>query len=109
MEACGTIEAFYEAMFMGMVAGQLKGDIQNSAKTIMNVHLAHPDWTTLQTMLASEITERGIDKVRKDKKSGAIGILWAKRAIQFIMVYLNLLVTKPDATSGVSIGSFDYN
>jgi len=98
--ACEEIANVYDALFGGgILAGQLKGDILNSAGTVRKVFLKQPDkCATLKGMVEYELSTRGRDKVRADKTSGVVGMLWAKRATQFIMVFLELLGTRPDLT-----------
>jgi len=98
--ACRAIAKIYDALFVGMVAGQLKGDILNSSATIEKVFLKNPDkCETLQDMVAFELKTRGKEVVRADKTSGIVGLLWSKRATDFITTYLNLLATKDDMTA----------
>jgi len=85
---------------VGLMASQLKGDIMNSSGTVKKVYLKHPDkCTDLESLIKFELGAVGKDKVRTDKTTGIIGMLWAKRAVQFIMVYLDLLGTRPDLNS----------
>jgi len=101
-DACEQIAVLYDALFsIGMVAGQLKSDITNSAQTVRKCHLKNPTKTaTVQDLLKYDISTVGLEKVRYDKKSGTLGLLWAKRAVEFIAMYLRLIATRPDLTSG---------
>lgn len=75
-------------------------DIGRTSSTTLLPHLAltytpptHPNQITPQIKLRSLAT------VRADRHSGTLGLLWAKRAVEFIMMYLELLATKKDLTS----------
>jgi hypothetical protein len=96
--ACRSIAKIYDALFMGMVAGQLKGDITNSAGTLEKAAMKHK-CATLEDLIVHELKHEGRHKVRADKTSGVIGMLWAKRAVQFIVMYLELLATRDDLTA----------
>jgi len=83
---------------VGMVATQLKQDITNSAQTVRKAHLKNPAATgTLQDLVAHEVSSVGLETVRYDKKSGTIGLLWSKRAVEFIAVFLRLIATKAES------------
>uniref|UniRef100_A0A0G4HPA5 Glycolipid transfer protein domain-containing protein n=1 Tax=Chromera velia CCMP2878 TaxID=1169474 RepID=A0A0G4HPA5_9ALVE len=98
--AARSVGELYDDIFYGVVAGQLKKDIDSSATTVEKAFLARPDKETLAALMAFEMETLGRDKVRADKKTGTIGILWAKRAVQFVSTYLGLLIDKPEQTSG---------
>lgn len=83
---------------VGMVATQLKQDITNSAGTVRKAHLKNPAATgTLQDLMKYEIASAGLETIRYDKKAGTIGLLWSKRAVEFIAVFLRLIATKADS------------
>jgi hypothetical protein len=109
VQACEEISHVYDALFsVGMMASQLKGDILNSAGTVRKVFLKYPDkCATLQELVQFELKTIGRDKVRKDKATGIIGMLWAKRAVQFIMVLLELLVTTSNSSSQCARDTYD--
>lgn len=97
VSACEDVAKIYDALFMGVVAGQLKGDIINSSSCLKKAALAQPDKSsTLQDLVANELKLFGKEKVRANKASGIVSLLWAKRAVSFIMTYLEFLATKPD-------------
>lgn len=100
--ACLEIANVYDALFGGgILAKQLKGDILNSAETVKKAFLKNPDKCgSLRGMMEFELATMGRDKVRVDKSTGVIGMLWAKRAVQFIMVFLELLGSRPDLAAG---------
>ena len=99
--ACEEIANVYDALFsVGMMASQLKGDIMNSSSSVKKAFLKAPEQCgTLDALIQQELRVLGRDKIRVDKTAGCIGLLWAKRAVQFIMVYLDLLGTRPDLNS----------
>ncbi len=83
---------------VGMVATQLKQDITNSAGTVRKAHLKNPATTgTLQDLMKYEIASAGLETIRYDKKAGTIGLLWSKRAVEFIAVFLRLVATKAES------------
>jgi hypothetical protein len=99
-QACQVVAKIYDALFIGMVAGQLKGDILNSSGNVQKVFLKHPDKCAhLEDMIIFELKTHGRHVVRGDKTSGVVSMLWAKRAVQFIMTYLELLGTRDDLTA----------
>jgi hypothetical protein len=100
-EACEAIANVYDALFsVGLMASQLKGDILNSSGTVKKAYLKSPgNCDTLEHLIEYELKTIGKDKCRTDKSTGIIGLLWAKRAVQFIMVYLDLLGTRGDLSS----------
>lgn len=96
--ACKDIARVYDALFMGMVAGQLKGDINNSSATVEKAALKY-NTETLEDLIAHELKTHGRAVIRSDKNSGTVGMLWAKRAVNFIVMYLELLATRDDLTA----------
>ncbi|KAH9256662.1 hypothetical protein BASA81_005166 [Batrachochytrium salamandrivorans] len=99
--ACQDVAKIYDALFMGLIASQLKGDITNSSSCLQKAFLANPvDRATLQALVDNELKLFGKDKVRVNKASGIVSLLWAKRAVTFILTYLDFLGTKPDWSAG---------
>ena len=96
--ACKDIAKIYDALFIGMVASQLKGDILNSASTIEKA-CAKYKTETLEDLVVHELKAHGRPVIRADKNSGTIGMLWAKRAVSFITMYLELLGTRDDLSA----------
>jgi len=95
------IEGIYQAMFMEMIANQLKGDIANSANSVRQTYLKHPEkCATLQDLVVHDLKHRGRHEVRADRSSGTVGLIWAKRNAHFVVMYLELLHTKPDIAAG---------
>lgn len=94
--ACEDVAHIYDALFsVGMMAKQLKSDITNSAGTVMKSVLKNPTKNaTLGSLVENELKTNGRDKVRADRSNGVVGMLWAKRAVEFIMTYLELLGTR---------------
>lgn len=100
VHAARSLSLLYDALFAGVVAKQLKNDIMNSAHSVDQAFLANPELDCIEKLVPFEIALLTLPKVRKNKKTGTIGALWAKRAIEFITVYLHHLVEEPDASSG---------
>jgi hypothetical protein len=96
--ACKDIARVYDALFMGMVASQLKGDILNSSGTVEKA-CAKYKTETLEDLIVHELKVHGRHVIRGDKSSGTVGMLWAKRAVAFITMYLELLGTRDDLTA----------
>ena len=96
--ACRDIARIYDALFMGMVASQLKGDILNSSATVEKASVKYKTYS-LQDLIAQELKIHGRPVIRSDKASGTVGMLWAKRAVTFIVSYLDLLATRDDLTA----------
>ena len=100
VKAVRDISKIYDALFMGVVAGQLKSDIMNSAGQIEKVFLKQPEkGQTIEGIVEYELQTRGRETVRADRTSGVLGVLWSKRAISFIAMYLELLATRDDLTA----------
>jgi len=96
--ACKDIAKIYDALFMGMVASQLKGDILNSSSTVEKAAMKLKV-ETVEDIVSTDLKHHGRHAVRADKTSGVIGVLWAKRAVNFIVMYLDLLATRDDLTA----------
>ena len=54
---------------------------------------------TVDDLIAADLKTNGKAAVRADKSSGTIGVLWAKRAVNFIVMYLDLVATRDDLTA----------
>jgi hypothetical protein len=96
--ACKDIAKVYDALFIGMVANQLKGDINNSSSTVEKAAIKYKT-ETLEDLIVYELKAHGRHVIRSDKGSGTVGMLWAKRAVSFIVMYLELLGTRDDLTA----------
>jgi hypothetical protein len=100
LSVCDGIGGLFEAMFMGMVASQLKADIDNSANNVRLKFLKHPDKChTLEDLVIHDLKHRGRHEVRNDRASGTVALIWAKRSVQFVVMYLELLGANPEITA----------
>ena len=98
---CDAVGGMFQAMFMGMIASQLKGDIDNSVNSVRQAFLKQPDKChTLEDLVAYDLESRGLETIRADRASGTVGLIWAKRSVQFVVMYLELLGKQPDITAG---------
>lgn len=97
LDACDHIDAVYSMLFAGVVAGQLKGDIGNSIKTVRDVLESESSAaeTTLQQLVTTEILHKTLEVVRKDKSTATVGLLWIIRAVTFLLVLLSKLAEGP--------------
>ena len=95
------VPKIYESIFSSTtVINQLKSDLNNSIKTVRHVFAADPTANVgLQTMVRREVAEKTLAVVRKDKTSAVIGLLWMKRAMQFMLEFLKNTVANPDKTT----------
>jgi len=101
LQVCEAVGHIYQALFMEMIASQLKGDIDNSANSVRQCYLKHPDkCNTLENLVVHDLKHRGRHEVRNDRSSGIVGLLWAKRAVAFVVMYVELLGSTPDITAG---------
>lgn len=101
IQVCALTAEIYQALFISALASQLKGDIDNSANNLLKSYKLFPaDRATLDALIGHEIKTRGYDAVRADRESGTVGLLWAKRSIDFVVMYLDLLSTRPDLDAG---------
>jgi hypothetical protein len=70
VQAARTLAPLYDALFNGVVAKQLKGDIMNSANSVEQAFLANPELDCIEKLVPFEIALLGLPKVRKNKKCG---------------------------------------
>jgi hypothetical protein len=97
---CENVANVYDTLFnSGLLSQQLKKDMLNSAQTIRIFLIKHPLLITLKDMVEYELYYQGRDKVRHDKTTGIIGLLWAKRALEFIVVFMGLLFAEPKSSA----------
>ena len=76
-----------------MLAGQLKGDINNSLNTVKKQYEANKEkFTTIEKMIELEVKTRGKKECFKDKTSACIGQLWTYRAMNFLCTFMEYLV-----------------
>ena len=100
-QVCESVAAIFQALFMDMIANQLKNDIDNSANSVRKCYVKHPkERSTLEDLVAHELQQRGRQEVRNDRSSGVVGLIWAKRSVAFVVMYVELLGSKPDITAG---------
>ena len=92
------VPKIYEAIFSSStVVNQLKGDLNNSIKTVRLVYAQNTTGNAgIQTMITNEIQNKTLQKVRKDTKTATIGLLWMKRAMQFMLEFLKNIVANVD-------------
>ena len=100
LEVCDRVSNVFEAMFMGLIASQLKADIDNSSSNLKNGFLNHPEnCDTIDTLLDFTLKKYGKEELRMDRASPIHGLLWSKRSVQFVVFYLDLLSKRPDLTA----------
>jgi hypothetical protein len=89
LTACRNIQPVYDIIFSpGMVASNLKSDIAESIASVTNLRAKYPSLSSLQALIRQEITDTPVDKLRKTKKSGVVGLLWLMRAITFNITFI---------------------
>lgn len=105
-DAALQISAVYDLVFGGgFVSKYLKQDIANSsgrmraaAEVLRKGKGGAPVYA--DELIKWEIEEMGISRMRKDQNSGVRGMLWMKRALDFIFSLIrNMYGTMKDATS----------
>ena len=91
---CDRADKCYDVLFGGgIMAGQLKGDINNSLTTVKKQYEANPEaFVTIEKMIATEVKVRGKKECFKDKTSACIGQLWTYRAMNFLCTYMEHLI-----------------
>lgn len=89
-EAARKVVPLYDKIFgEGMVSSTLKKDLDGSATGCMTVVLKNPvEYRTILGLVEGEVASRGLEVVRKDKNSGVVKLLWMKRALEFIALFL---------------------
>jgi hypothetical protein len=101
LDVCASVSDIFGALFMEMIANQLRGDIDNSANSVKKCFLQHPDkCETLEHLVVHDLKHRGRHEVRNDRSSGTVGLLWAKRAVAFVVMYVELLGTDSNISAG---------
>eukprot|EP00922_Rhytidocystis_sp_ex-Travisia-forbesii_P041204 GHVS01061520.1.p2 GENE.GHVS01061520.1~~GHVS01061520.1.p2 ORF type:complete len:224 (-),score=35.78 GHVS01061520.1:1404-2075(-) len=102
--AARTIVPVYDTVFgKNLVSSNLKKDIENSSSKVMLAVETHKEERQyLEEFIVHEIDQRGVQVIRKDSTSGVKNLLWMKRALDFIMSFLELLMLgDPDISSKV--------
>ena len=91
---CDRADKCYDILFGGgMLAGQLKGDINNSLTTVKKQYDANKDkFVTIEQMIEIEVKARGKKDCFKDKTSACIGQLWTYRALNFLCTFMEYMV-----------------
>ncbi|CDJ63819.1 glycolipid transfer protein, putative [Eimeria necatrix] len=104
-DAALQISAVYELVFgSGFISRHLKQDIANSSGRMREAAKAlrksrGGSAVTADELIAWELKELGIPKMRKDQNSGVRGMLWMKRALDFVFSLIcNTFGTMKDAT-----------
>ncbi len=101
LDACAAIAPLYVAVFPSMIASVLANDIGNSVKTA-RLHWDSTPNLTLQQLITNEVQTRGLQEIRKDKKSASIGILWMYRAAGFFVELLSDMQKNPSKQTHTS-------
>lgn len=99
-DAAKKVVPLYDKIFgEGTVSNALKRDLDGSAVGCKTVSLSNPiEWRTMDDLIKGEVAKRGLQVVRKDKASGVVKLLWMKRALRFIALFLqNAILDMPDA------------
>eukprot|EP00923_Selenidium_pygospionis_P003519 GHVN01005548.1.p2 GENE.GHVN01005548.1~~GHVN01005548.1.p2 ORF type:complete len:223 (-),score=20.16 GHVN01005548.1:1505-2173(-) len=110
-EASLLVVPLYDKIFgPGMVANQLKKDLEGSATGCKTTVLSNPmNWKTVDGLIVGEVQKRGYDVVRQDKASGVVKLLWMKRALEFIATFLDNAVLRMPDKSVKDAASDAYN
>lgn len=89
LNACNNIQPVYDIIFSpGIVASTLKSDISESLTSVSNLRGKYPTLSHLQALIRQELADNKVDKLRKTKKSGVVGLLWLMRAITFNVTFI---------------------
>lgn len=99
-DAAQLVVPLYDKLFgEGIISNILKKDLGGSAAGWKNAVLTNEEeWNTVEGLCKGETTLRGLETVRKDKSSGVVKMLWARRALQFIASFLDhAFLIMPDA------------
>ncbi|PFH35398.1 glycolipid transfer protein GLTP [Besnoitia besnoiti] len=100
-EAVKTIIPVYDTIFgAGMVANLLKKDLTNSSskvreateKQVQEEPAAGP--VTVDMLIDYEVKKYGVAFLRKDANNGVKNLLWMKRALDFIIGFLENVIFK---------------
>ncbi|KAL8442908.1 hypothetical protein Emag_006193 [Eimeria magna] len=105
-DAAMQISSVYELVFgKGFVSRHLKQDIANSSGRMRAAADAlrkarGGGVVSADQLIEWELKELGVARMRKDEHSGVRGMLWMKRALDFILSLIcNMFGTMKDATS----------
>lgn len=99
VEMCDRVSDIYGAMFMSMLASQLKSDIDNSSGNVRKAYDQSPENSqTLDTYMEHLLQTRGHQQLREDRASGVHGLLWSKRSVEFVVTYIEKLCENEEMT-----------
>ncbi|PHJ26090.1 glycolipid transfer [Cystoisospora suis] len=100
-EAAKTIIPVYDTVFGGgMVSNLLKKDLDNSSTKVIQAsardQASIPDSgpITVDMMIACEVKQSGVNALRKDSECGVKNLLWMKRALDFVVGFLENVIFK---------------
>lgn len=90
-EAAKLIAPVYEWIFgPGMVANHLKDDILGHAGGVVSAASEDPDaYRTVDGMVSNMLKRKNIGDIRGKWGEGIVEVLWTKRALDFILRFLN--------------------
>eukprot|EP00920_Eleutheroschizon_duboscqi_P037770 GHVT01090436.1.p1 GENE.GHVT01090436.1~~GHVT01090436.1.p1 ORF type:complete len:170 (-),score=41.57 GHVT01090436.1:811-1320(-) len=71
-----------------MLSNTLKKDIQTSSGGAILAASLHSSRATVDGLIRHELLDDGVAQVRKNKRSGVVSLLWMKRALHFILTFL---------------------
>lgn len=100
--AARTVVPMYDSIFgKGILASTLKNDIENSSGKVEDARALFPaERQYIEEFVLHEIGQRGVDYIRKDHNAGVKNLLWMKRALDFIISFMEkCILGDPTLTS----------
>eukprot|EP00922_Rhytidocystis_sp_ex-Travisia-forbesii_P041202 GHVS01061518.1.p1 GENE.GHVS01061518.1~~GHVS01061518.1.p1 ORF type:complete len:243 (-),score=38.49 GHVS01061518.1:564-1292(-) len=110
-QAARTIVPVYDTVFgKNVVSSNLKKDIENSSgKVMLAVESFKDERQFVDEFILHEIQQRGVQDIRKDSTSGVKNLLWMKRALDFIISFLELLMLGDPESSSKACATKAYD
>jgi len=95
LDICEKVSKLYDLLFISIVADTLKKDLHTMMLRIKDNSEGHE---TLEDIILYEVLYYNRDHIR-NMQTGSYGILWTKRTLEFINVFLIMLVQNPSWSS----------
>ena len=80
----------YDVLFGGMMGNQLKSDLEGNFDNLVARKSA--ETPGIEGTIKSEMESKGAKACKKDSKGPVMALLWSKRAMDFIVTFVELLI-----------------
>ena len=83
----------YDVLFGGMMGNQLKSDLEGNFNNLAAAIAASPEtMATIEGAIKSEMASKGEKGCKKESKGPVMALLWSKRAMDFIVTFVERLI-----------------